>query len=193
MSETDKRTNILVGLGNPGPRYQGTRHNIGFEVLREFAKRQSADLPTTKFEGEIASCFVEMHKLILVWPMTYMNLSGRCVAAVAKFYKIDPEQDLLVVCDDISLPLGKIRVRQKGSAGGQKGLQDILRAMGTQSIARLRIGVDPPPPRWDAADYVLGKFREEERPTMQEAVNRACRAIEDWMSHDLAHCMNKFN
>lgn len=184
---------IAVGLGNPGARYRGTRHNIGFEVLQELARQQSAPPSTVKFEGELTSCHVDGTKLIVIQPQTYMNLSGRCVAAVTQFYKIDVEQDLLVVCDDISLPLGKLRIRAQGSAGGQKGLNNILKVLGTQSIARLRIGVDHPPPCWDAADFVLSRFKRDERESIDSAIQSACHAILDWCKHDLAYCMNQYN
>ena len=122
-----------------------------------------------------------------------MNNSGRCVQAMANFYKVNCEQNLLVVCDDLSLPLGKLRLRASGSAGGQKGLADILRACGTQAVGRLRIGIDPAPPRWDAADYVLGRFTENERTIADEAVKQAADAVLDWATRGIAFCMNKFN
>lgn len=184
---------IVVGLGNPGRKYEGTRHNVGFEVVQELSKRFLAQTPTMKFEGEIASASIGNIRVLLIRPLTFMNLSGRCVAAVVKFYKIDAERDLLVVCDDMSLPLGKIRIRAKGSAGGQKGLNDILRTLGTQEIARLRIGIDGPPPHWDAADYVLGKFKPDEEKCVGEAIQTACDAVVDWCTHDVTHCMNQFN
>ena len=193
MSTLENKLKVVVGLGNPGPKYKDTRHNIGFEVVEEFARRQTAEAARSKFEGEISHCQVGNTKLVLVRPQTYMNLSGRCVSAVAKFYKIDPEQDLIIVCDDISLPLGKIRIRQKGSAGGQKGLKHIQQSLGTEAIARLRIGIDLPPPQWDAADYVLGRFRADERECVTQAVESACEAIVDWCQYDIDHCMNRFN
>lgn len=193
MTDSDPKLKIVVGLGNPGPKYDRTRHNIGFAVLDELVKRLSAPPPNAKFEGELTSTLVGHTKLLLVRPLTFMNLSGRCVAAVVRFYKIDAEQDLIVVCDDLSLPLGKIRIRPKGSAGGQKGLSDILRAIGTQSIARLRIGIDQPPARWDAADYVLGRLTNDEQEVVGHAVGTACDVIIDWCTHDLEHCMNHFN
>jgi PTH1 family peptidyl-tRNA hydrolase len=193
MSSTEYNIKMVVGLGNPGSKYRNTRHNIGFDVIDRLASRFAADAGRLKFEGEISSCQLADGKLLLVRPMTYMNLSGRCVAAISKFYKIDPEQSLIVVCDDISLPLGKLRIRQKGSAGGQKGLNSILQSLGTQQVARLRIGVGQPPSGWDAADYVLGKFRTAETPLAEEAVTTACEAVETWLKADLQTCMNQFN
>lgn len=193
MSESDNAWKIVVGLGNPGSKYDGTRHNVGFEVVEAISKQLGASLPTTKFEGEVATATTQGQRLLLVRPLTFMNLSGRCVAAACKFYKVDAERDLLVVCDDLSLPLGKLRVRAKGSAGGQNGLKDILRALGTQVIARLRIGIDPPPPRWDAADYVLGKFDKEQRGTMDQTVLTARDAVLKWCTQGIEPCMNEFN
>ena len=184
---------VVAGLGNPGGKYVGTRHNIGFEVLNELSRKLAAPAPTTKNEGQITSVNVAGEKLLLLWPLTYMNNSGRCVQAITSFYKIDSQHDLMVVCDDLSLPTGKLRLRPKGSAGGQKGLADILRALGSQEIPRLRIGIDQAPPRWETADYVLGKFREDERELVQDAIGSACSAIEDWCKHDLGFCMNRYN
>ncbi|MCA9133916.1 MAG: aminoacyl-tRNA hydrolase [Planctomycetales bacterium] len=184
---------IAVGLGNPGAKYVGTRHNVGFEVLNYLSSQQAAPPLRAKYEGQLTSLTVDDTTLLLVWPLTYMNESGRCVKAVANFYKVDVRRDLLVVCDDLSLPLGKLRMRGRGSAGGQKGLNHILQTCGTQEIARLRIGIDPTPPRWDAADYVLGRFREDEQPVIQEAVQRAAQGLLDWCRHDVAHCMNHIN
>lgn len=193
MVDSDGKLKMVVGLGNPGAKYDGTRHNVGFDVLNQLSRQLSASAPRAKFEGQLTTVTVNDTKLLLVWPLTYMNHSGRCVQAVAKFYRVDVEQDLVVVCDDLSLPLGKLRIRPKGSAGGQKGLGDILRSLGSQSITRFRIGIDSPPPQWDASNYVLGKFREDEKPIIQDAISKTCDAILSWCSHDLPHCMNQFN
>lgn len=184
---------MVVGLGNPGAKYDGTRHNIGFEVLGRLQKEMTCGVPRAKFEGQHATATLGNQTVLLVWPLTYMNDSGRCVLATANFYKVNPQRDLLVVCDDLSLPLGKLRMRAAGSAGGQKGLNDILRVFGCQTIARLRIGIDPAPPRWDVADYVLGRFREEERPVMDSAVTRAVEAIKLWAQQGIETCMNHIN
>ncbi len=182
-----------MGLGNPGPKYEGTRHNIGFDVLNYLCQLLLAPTPRAKFEGQLTSVTVHDTTLVLVWPLTYMNESGRCVKAVAQFYKIDPPTDLMVICDDLSLPLGKLRMRGKGSAGGQKGLNHILQVCGTQEIARLRIGIDPAPPQWDTADYVLGRFRQEEKMTIEIAIKEAADALLTWCKHDLNYCMNQIN
>lgn len=193
MPDRDQRFRLVVGLGNPGAKYDGTRHNVGFEVLQKVSEQTHADSPRSKFEGQIAATTVGEQALLLLWPLTYMNNSGRCVQAAASFYKIDVELDLLVVCDDLSLPTGKLRMRPKGSAGGQKGLNDILRCLGTQAVPRLRIGIDQPPPRWETADYVLGKFRADERKIVTQAVDEAAVAVRDWCLHGLDYCMNHVN
>ena len=193
MNNDGSKTKIVVGLGNPGAKYEGTRHNVGFDVLNHLCRIRGAPAPRAKFEGQIASIVVDAINLIVVWPLTYMNVSGRCVKAVTSFYKIDAQQDLLVVCDDLSLPTGKLRMRAKGSAGGQKGLNDILRVMGSQEIARLRIGIDATPPHWETADYVLGRFSKDEKPLIDDAVAKASTAIVDWCTHDVAYCMNRIN
>ncbi len=184
---------MVVGLGNPGPKYSGTRHNVGFDVLDHLSRSHSAATARAKFEGQLTTVAIADTTLLLVWPLTYMNESGRCAKAVAQFYKIDPRCDLLVVCDDLSLPLGKLRMRGKGSAGGQKGLNHILQVFGTQEIPRLRIGIDPAPPHWETADYVLGRFRNDEKPVIEQAVEDAANAVRTWCEHGLNYCMNQVN
>ena len=184
---------LVVGLGNPGAKYDGTRHNVGFDVLNYLAKKLGAPAPRSKHEGQLSTVDIGSTKLMLLWPLTFMNLSGRCVKPIVNFYKIDIHSNLLVTCDDLSLPLGKLRIRTKGSAGGQKGLADILQSLGSQEIPRLRIGIDPTPPQWETADYVLSRFRKEEKEMVDIAVATAADAIVDWCDHDIAHSMNRFN
>lgn len=193
MNVDGSKLKLAVGLGNPGPKYAGTRHNVGFDVLDHLSRSHSAATVRAKFEGQLTTVTIADTTLLLVWPLTYMNESGRCVKAVAQFYKIDPLCDLLVICDDLSLPLGKLRMRSKGSAGGQKGLNHILQVFGTQEIPRLRIGIDPAPPQWEAADYVLGRFRNDEKPVIEQAVQEAAHAVRMWCEHDLEYCMNHVN
>lgn len=194
MTEEALKSKLVVGLGNPGSKYAGTRHNIGFEVLEKLARRGLADLPRAKFDGQITTIKLQGAAAVhLFWPLTYMNQSGRAVAAAVRFYKIDPEVDLLVICDDLSLPLGKLRMRARGSSGGQKGLNDILRALASQAIARLRIGIEPPPPNWDVADYVLSRFRKEEQESVEAAVEKAADAVELWCRCGIDACMNQIN
>ena len=187
------RTKLVVGLGNPGAKYDNTRHNVGFEVLNEVAKKTFADSPRTKFEGQFCKVAVDETPLVLVWPLTYMNCSGQCVRGFVDFFKVDFENDVLVVCDDMSLPLGKIRLRAKGSAGGQKGLNDILRVAGSQQVGRLRVGIDQPPPGWNAPDYVLGRFPKDDRPVVDQGVATAASAVLDWCRTDITNCMNQYN
>ncbi|MCA9128155.1 MAG: aminoacyl-tRNA hydrolase [Planctomycetales bacterium] len=193
VSTTASQTRIVVGLGNPGAKYVGTRHNVGFEVLNCLSRRMAAPTGKSKFDGQYVSVSVGEVALVLLWPLTYMNNSGRCAKATADFYKIDAATAMLVVCDDLSLPIGKLRLRASGSAGGQKGLQDILRVFGNQSVPRLRVGIGQPPPRWDAADFVLGRFAKDEVPAIEDAVEKAADAIVDWCNYDLNYCMNRIN
>ena len=157
---------LIVGLGNPGRRYEQSRHNIGFMVAAKIAKQIGAGSVKNRFDGEVAEG-AWAGKLVVLCPQTYMNASGKSVRKACDFYKLAPD-DVLVVCDDLDLPTGRLRFRASGSAGGQKGLADIIRHLGTDQVARLRIGIDRPPAGWDPAEYVLGKFVPEE----QEKVER---------------------
>jgi peptidyl-tRNA hydrolase, PTH1 family len=182
----------VIGLGNPGPNYSGTRHNVGFEVLAELARRQGATRPAVKFEAEILELMLGGGKLLLVAPQTYMNNSGRSVRKLVDFYQLTPE-DLLVVCDDLNLDAGRLRMRPSGSAGGQKGLDDIIRRLGTQDFCRLRIGIGRPPGRMQATDYVLQRFREDERELMKVAVALAADGVEIWCQQGVEAAMNRVN
>ena len=183
---------IVVGLGNPGRKYNQTRHNIGFAVVAEAARRWSDGRPRTKFQCEMIEAVVGTQRLLLVSPITYMNLSGQGVQPLMQFYKT-PLEDLLVVCDDLNLPLGKLRIRKQGSAGGQKGLQDIIRRLGSQDIARLRIGIGSPPANWAGADYVLSRFTSEEKEIVDIAVRDAVDALQIWAEEGIDTAMNRFN
>jgi PTH1 family peptidyl-tRNA hydrolase len=183
---------LVVGLGNPGRKYVGTRHNIGFDVLAELARRHGQSKPKVSFQGEVVDATLEGDKAILLCPHTFMNRSGASVILARDFYKLTND-DLLVICDDFSLPAGKLRFRAKGSSGGQKGLEDIIRCLGTEQFGRLRIGIGPLPDRWDAADFVLGKFTKDEQPEIDLAVVLAADAVAAWARHGIDHCMAKFN
>jgi PTH1 family peptidyl-tRNA hydrolase len=183
---------LVVGLGNPGRRYAATRHNVGFEVAGQLARRYATGRVRSKFRGEVVEFSVDGHRGILLCPQTYMNRSGESVLAARDFYKLD-EADLLIVCDDFNLPLGKLRFRAKGSSGGQKGLQDIFRCLGTERIARLRIGIGTPPPRWSVTDFVLSKFTSEELPVIRGAVERGAEGVAEWMRSGINECMNQYN
>lgn len=183
---------VVVGLGNPGKKYENTRHNVGFEVLAELASRFGADRPQIRFEAEICEIRVRDNKVLLVAPQTFMNLSGRAVGKLCDFYKLEPDA-FAVICDDMNLPGGQLRWRAKGSAGGQKGLLDISRHLGTQEIARLRVGIGRPPGRQDPADYVLGRFGKSEREEMDIAVKEAADSVELWVAEGTVATMNRFN
>jgi peptidyl-tRNA hydrolase, PTH1 family len=183
---------LVVGLGNPGRKYEGTRHNVGFAVLHELARRQRAARPKTNFQGEITEADLNGCKTLLLWPHTFMNLSGASVLAARDFYKLEAAQ-VLIVCDDFNLPLGKLRLRSEGSAGGQKGLADVIERFGTEAVPRLRIGVGPVPPQWDPADFVLARFAKDELPVIKSTLARAADAVADWVSGDIQSCMNKYN
>ena len=183
---------LVVGLGNPGRRYQGTRHNIGFAVLGELSRKFGTGGPKSKFHGEVVEADLNGRRALLLSPLTYMNHSGTSVQEAKRFYKI-PDEELLVLCDDLNLPVAKLRFRAKGSSGGQKGLEDIVHRLGTEDFARLRIGIGSPPEGWDRVDYVLSKFTEQERPEIEEAVCRAADAVAVWAHEDVQFCMNQYN
>ena len=182
---------LIVGLGNPGRRYEQTRHNIGFMVAARVASMIGADSVKTRFEGEVAEGSAG-DKLVVLCPQTYMNASGKSVRKACDFYKLSPDE-LLVICDDLDLPTGRLRFRASGSAGGQKGLADIIRHLGTEQIARLKIGIDRPPAGWDPADYVLGKFAPGEQRRIEEAISLAAQAVLDWSTEGIGFVMNRYN
>lgn len=183
---------LVVGLGNPGKKYEGTRHNIGFELIDEIAHRHGAGKPRTKFEAELSEVTIGAARVLLLAPQTYMNHSGRSVRQAVDFYQLTPA-DLLIVCDDINLPLGRLRLRKGGSAGGQKGLANILQHMGTETVPRLRLGVDLPPPGRDAADYVLDRFGKAEARVKGDVLKLAADAVDVWVALGADATMNRFN
>lgn len=183
---------LIVGLGNPGKKYQETRHNIGWQVLARLAQKHATSKPRAKFEGEVVETQFGTEKGLLLCPMTYMNASGRSVRPASDFYRLAP-QDILVICDDISLPVGIMRFRSQGSSGGQNGLKDIISKLKTQEIPRLRIGVGQPPPQWDTAGYVLSKFTKSEKSDIQRTVEQATGAVADWVQSGINFCMNQYN
>ncbi len=183
---------LVVGLGNPGAKYQGTRHNVGFEVIDRLVRETAAAPPKTKFDAEVWECLLASEKTLLLEPQTYMNRSGGSVQKAFDFYQIAAD-DLLIVCDDFNLPLGQLRIRAAGSDGGQNGLADILRCLGTQEIPRLRLGIGPVPPRWDPADFVLSKFAAQERTEIDLQVALAADAVKWWAAEGVTSTANKFN
>ena len=183
---------LVVGLGNPGRRYQATRHNIGYAVLAELARKFGAPPARTRFHGEVVEADLNGQKALLLSPTTFMNLSGISVQEAMSFYKL-PNEDLLVLCDDLNLPVGKLRLRGQGSSGGQKGLEDIVRRLGTDEFSRLRIGIGAAPEGWDWADYVLSRFSPEEVPVVEQAVRLAAEAVAVWAREGIEFCMNRYN
>ena len=183
---------VIVGLGNPGKKYVGTRHNIGFDVVVVLAERFSADRWKSGFEAETTEINIGGERVFLAAPQTYMNLSGRSVRAIVKFFKVDLN-DLLLVHDDMNLPTGQLRIRGSGSAGGQKGLQNTIDQLGTSDFARLRIGVGRPPSGVVSSNYVLQKFMKSEMPIMQECVDRSASAVECWVRNGVDATMNQYN
>ncbi len=183
---------LIVGLGNPGSKYEGTRHNIGFDVIDELAERFQAPLTEAKHKGVYAVVRKGMEKVLLLKPLTYMNLSGESIGEVMRYYNIDVE-DLLVIYDDLDLPVGKIRLRQKGSAGGHNGIKSTIAHVGTQEFNRIRIGIDRPTPPMKVPDYVLGRFTAEEKENMKSVITTSADAVEAWLDHPFLEVMNKFN
>jgi PTH1 family peptidyl-tRNA hydrolase len=196
---------LVVGLGNPGREYAGTRHNVGFEVLDRLAVKCAMISGPTEFDRTARSRFEGLaldgtvmlgdgrqERLLLLKPLTFMNLSGRSVQAAKAFYQLS-DADLMIVLDDLALPCGKIRIRANGSSGGHNGLRDIERALGTGDYARLRVGIDPKPERVPQRDYVLGKFSEEQRRQVTPAIDRAAEALLTWAGQGVVTAMNRFN
>lgn len=193
---------LIVGLGNPGRKYEGTRHNVGFDVVAELVRRRvgsgGAGSGFKKaFQGEtIDLSFAGPNggneRVLLLMPHTFMNASGQSAVAARDFYKLTND-DLLVVCDDLNLPVGKLRVRATGSSGGQKGLADIIRACGGENVPRLRIGIGQPPDRMEVPDFVLAKYGKDEKKEMELAVALAADAAEMWVRDGVAVAMNRYN
>ena len=183
---------LLVGLGNPGRGYDGTRHNVGFDVLEILARRAGSPVRRARFQGDTVQATLRGCPVLLLWPLTWMNLSGSSVLAARDFYKID-DGDILVICDDFQLSTDTIRLRSSGSAGGQNGLADVLSRLGGTSIPRLRVGVGPLPAGWKSADFVLGKFSKSERAAVDGLLERAADAAEEWLALGIQAAMNRYN
>ena len=197
--EAPATTKVIVGLGNPGDEYAGTRHNVGFMVIRALAQRWGAERGRRAFGGRVQDVRLQpdsedepARRVMLLRPLTFMNCSGRAVRDLTSFFRV-PTDDVLIVLDDLALPTGRLRFRPGGSAGGHKGLADINSALGTEAIARLRIGIGSPPEYMDAADYVLRRFDEGEKETISQAVALAAKAAEDWLSRPVAELMETYN
>ncbi len=183
---------LIVGLGNPGPRYHHTRHNVGFAVVAELGRRHGVRAVSRGAaivgEGTIAG-----QRVALAEPTTMMNDSGRAVAQLRKRHNVWTPSDLLIVYDELDLPLGTVRVRSSGSAGGHNGMKSIIQAIGGQDFPRVRVGIGRPPPGQDPVEYVLGRFKPDERPIIDEAISTAADAIESWLENGIEETMNRFN
>lgn len=183
---------LIVGLGNPGPRYHLTRHNVGFDALNAFADRHFFPPCRSRFEGLVTDHSVGDEKVVLLAPQTYMNLSGRSVRQCADFYKIEIE-DILVLLDDMNLDLGRLRIRRGGSAGGQKGLADIIQHLGDNQIPRLRIGIGRPPGRMAGSDFVLQRFTDDERAEIDVSIADCVAGMETWIKEGVSAASNQLN
>ena len=184
---------IFVGLGNPGTRYEGTRHNMGFDVIDRVIEDNRIPFSGRKFHSFLGSGRIGAEKIIVAKPLTYMNLSGTAVREIVDFYKIDPANELVVISDDIDLEPGHVRIRKKGSAGGQNGLKHIIQCLGTQEFIRIRVGTGAKPADWDLADWVLSRFQKDERKVVDEAIVRAAKACETIVTDGVDRAMNLYN
>ena len=184
---------LIVGLGNPGEKYENTRHNVGFQVIDELAERQGKPVQRLKFKALTGLLTIGGEKALVMKPVTYMNLSGEAVRPAADFYKLPPER-ILVISDDVALAAGRLRIRAKGSAGGHNGLKSIIQHLGTDQFPRIRVGVgEKPHPDYDLADWVLGRPQGEDKKAIDAAVKRAADAVECILTQGLERGMGKFN
>lgn len=183
---------IIVGLGNPTKTYEGTRHNIGFEVIDRLATDHAIDVSMKKHKALCGKGMIGGQKVVLAKPQTYMNLSGESVRELVDFYKVQPDE-VIVIYDDISLEPGQLRIRAKGSAGGHNGIKNIIAHLNTQDFPRVKVGVGEKPKGWDLADYVLSRFSSEDRKVMDESVAAAGEAVKLMLESDINFAMNKYN
>lgn len=184
---------IIAGLGNPDDRYQGTRHNVGFDVIDRLAEKYNIAVETRKHRAYIGKGIIGGQKVILAKPQTYMNLSGESIRSLVDYYKVDPEAEVLVIYDDISLEVGQLRIRKKGSAGGHNGIKNIIAHLDTTVFPRIKIGVGEKPKGYDLADYVLGRFSKGERELMEEGYDEAACAVEMIVMGEIDRAMNEYN
>jgi PTH1 family peptidyl-tRNA hydrolase len=182
----------IVGLGNPGKQYEHTRHNVGFEVIAELSRLFTIPLDQSKHKGLYGIGFYKGEKVLLLKPLTFMNLSGESIRAVTDYYQIAIE-DIIVIYDDLDLPVGKMRLRQKGSAGGHNGIKSTIAHLGTQEFNRIRIGIDRPPKGMKVPDYVLGHFLKEEQAVVIDAVKKSAAACDMWLDKPFLQVMNEYN
>lgn len=183
---------LIVGLGNPGKQYDKTRHNIGFEVIDALSERLNIPLNQAKFQGVYGVGHIQGEKVFLLKPLTYMNISGESIRAMMDYFQIN-DDELVIIYDDLDLPVGKIRLRQKGSAGGHNGIKSTIAHLGTQEFNRIRVGIDRPPSGMKVPDYVLGRFSKEEQELISEVIPKCASACEDWISKPFLQIMNEYN
>lgn len=184
---------LIVGLGNPGTQYERTRHNMGFLCLDYLAARHGIRFTKKRSQADIAEATIAGQRVVLAKPFTFMNLSGRAVVGLKSWYKITPAERLLVLYDDLDLPFGKLRIRQRGSPGTHNGMKSIANLLGSQDFPRLRVGIDRPPPRWDTSSYVLGKFSKEQQEALPDVSARVADAVELLLREGLTTAMNEYN
>ena len=183
---------VIVGLGNPDKKYHGTRHNIGFQTIDYLSDKYRISVDTKKHKGLIGKGIIDGQKVLLVKPMTYMNLSGECLRPIMDFYKLEPE-DFIIIYDDINLDVGQLRIRKKGSAGGHNGIKSIISHFGSQEFPRIRIGVGEKPKEYDLVAYVLGHFSKEELKIYEELMPDIAGAVELMVWDDIDQAMNQYN
>ena len=184
---------LIAGLGHPGKQYEATRHNMGFDVIDKLVEEFNVPQAGVKFNAMYGKGRIGGEPVILMKPLSYMNLSGGPIRDMANYFKIDPETELIVIYDDIDTEPGQLRVRKKGSAGGHNGIKSIIQQLGTQNFMRVRVGVGAKPKDWDLADYVLGRFDRDDRQLVEDAQDRACEAVEMILADSVDAAMNKFN
>ncbi|MDY5956151.1 aminoacyl-tRNA hydrolase [Frisingicoccus sp.] len=183
---------LIAGLGNPSKTYEGTRHNVGFSMIDALADAFQIDVTTKKHKAIVGRGVIEGMKVILAKPQTYMNLSGESIREIADFYKIDPE-NMIIIYDDISLDVGRLRIRKKGSAGGHNGIKNIIAHLGTDVFPRIKVGVGEKPQGWDLADYVLSKYSKEEQQALREASDNVIGAVKLMVMDNIDAAMNQYN
>lgn len=192
MQKEEENMYIIIGLGNPTAQYAGTRHNIGFDVVAKLSEKYNIPLDIKKHKALCGKGMIEGEKVILAQPQTYMNLSGESVRELADYYKVS-EEEIIVIYDDISLDVGQLRIRAKGSAGGHNGIKNIIQHLGTEKFLRIKVGVGDKPKNWDLADYVLSRFPAEEQETVEEGKNMAADACVKIMQEGITAAMNVYN
>ena len=184
---------LIVGLGNPGRQYEATRHNMGFDVIDKLVEEYNVPQSGVKFNAMYGKTMIGGEKVILMKPLSFMNLSGGPIRDMVNYFKIDPETELIVIYDDISLNPGQLRLRGKGSAGGHNGIKDIIRQLGTEKFLRIKVGVGAKPKGWDLADHVLGRFSTEDRKLVDEAIGKAAKAVDIMIEQGADAAMNEYN